>query len=674
MGWEAWFTLAMVALVVFELARERVPPDVLIIGVVTLLLLVGILTPEQALAGMSNDGMIIVGVMYIIVAGLRDTGGMEWIAGLLLGRPKTNSRAQARLMIPVATISAFIANTPLVAMFIPPVISWTKRNNLAPSKLMIPLSYAAILGGVCSLIGTSTNLVVHGLMLREDMEGLGMFETAWVGIPCAVAGIAFVLIFSRWLLPDRRPAISQLSDTRQYTVEMMVQTSSPLVGRTIEAAGLRHLPGMFLAEIEREGEILAAVGPEEKLRGGDRLVFIGMPESVVDLQKVRGLEPATNQVFKLDSHRADRLLIEVVVSNSCPVVNRTIREGRFRNLYNAVIIAVARDGERIKGKIGDIVLRPGDTLLLEAHPSFIDQQRNSRDFLLISPLADSAPLRHEKAPVALAILLGVVVVASFEWLSMLKAALLGAGLMLLTRCCSAREARKTVDWQILLVIAGSFALGTALEETGATKFIATNLIALAGGHPWMTLALVSAATVIFTEIASNNASAVLVFPIAMAASQDLGVEFRPFAIAILIAASAGFASPIGYQTHLMVYGPGGYRFSDFFRLGIPMDLIVWGLSVLLIPLFWPLRPVSPGRADDPPAAAATARPVPGSALSPPEETAGPAGPRPGGTSDRGAPRPINRRPARDPLGAAPDSGQAPQSPGGGRKRGRSTFS
>lgn len=613
MGWEAYFTLGTVALVIIGLASERLAPDVLVIGAVTLLLLAGILSPEQALGGMANEGMITVGVMYIIVTGLRDTGGMEWIARGLLGRPKTIRQAQARLMAPVAFLSAFMNNTPLVAMFIPSVSSWSKRNNLAPSKLMIPLSYAAILGGVCSLIGTSTNLVVHGMMLKAGLPGLSMFEISWVGVPCTLAGIALVMIFGRWLLPDRRPALSRLSDTRQYTVEMMVQGGSPLVGQTIESAGLRHLPAMFLAEIEREGEILAAVGPEERLRAADRLVFVGMPESVVDLQKIRGLEPATNQVFKLDVPRANRLLFEVVVSNSCAVVNHTIREGRFRNTYNAVVIAVARDGERIQGKIGDIVLRPGDTLLVEAHPSFLDQQRNSRDFLLVSPLADSAPLRHNKAPLAMGILIAVVTAATFEWLSMLKAALLGAGLMLLTRCCSARVARKAVDWQVLLVIAGSFALGTALDKTGASRFIASHLIALAGGHPWLTLAIVSAVTVVFTEVVTNNAAAVLVFPIALAASRDLGVEFRPFAITILIAASAGFASPIGYQTHLMVYGPGGYRFSDFFKIGIPMDLMVWGMSVVLIPLLWPLRPLAetPSSAADgpPPTAAASATPA-----------------------------------------------------------------
>ena len=249
-----------------------------------------------------------------------------------------------------------------------------------------------------------------------------MFDITWVGVPAAIVGCAYIVLTSRWLLPDRRPAISPQDDPREYTVEMLVEPDSPLVGKTIEAAGLRHLPGVFLAEIDRDGIVLPAVSPQERLRGGDRLVFVGIVESVVDLQQIRGLVPATDQVFKLAEPRPERCLIEAVVSNTCPLVGKTIRDGRFRTVYNAVVVAVARNGERLQKKIGDIVLRPGDTLLVEAHPSFVDQQRNSRDFFLVSRLEDSNPPRHERALVAVAILVGMVAAVTFDWLSMLKAA------------------------------------------------------------------------------------------------------------------------------------------------------------------------------------------------------------------------------------------------------------
>lgn len=593
MGWDAWVSLAIVFGLVLMLMLTTLAPDMLLLGGLSLLLILNILTPEEALAGMANEGMITVGIMYAIVTGLRDTGGMEFVVRRLLGRPKSVPSAQFRVMSMVAGFSAFMNNTPLVAMFIPALEDWAKKIGVSPSKLMIPLSYAAILGGVCALIGTSTNLVVHGLMIKSGYPGLGMFELARVGIPATVLGISYILLSSRWLLPDRKPVISQLSDVRQYTIEMIVQPGSPLVGQSIELAGLRHLPGMYLAEIDRDGTTLAAVSPEEPLQAGDRLLFVGVVDSVIDLQRVRGLEPATNQVFKLDAPRRERCLIEAVVSNSCPAVGQTIREARFRNMYNAVVIAVARDGARINKKIGDIELQQGDTLLVEAHPSFVEQQRNALDFLLVRPLENSEPMRHERAPLALLILIGMVVVASFEWLSMLKAALLAAGLMLITRCCSGRMVRKNVDWQVLLVIAASFGLGAALEKTGAAREVAGTLINLAGGSPWLTLVAVYGATMLFTELITNNAAAVLVFPIALAASQHLGVDFRPFAIAIAIAASAGFATPLGYQTHLMVYGPGGYRYFDYMRIGVPLNLLIWVVAALLIPVFWPLTPLTP---------------------------------------------------------------------------------
>lgn len=588
MGWEALFTALVILVVLGSLAVSRAAPDVILIGGVTLLLLAGVLSTEEALAGMSNSGMITVGVLYVVVAGTRETGGISWIVERFLGRPRSVPAAQTRLMAPVISVSAFLNNTPVVAMLIPAVKEWASQTGFPVSKLMIPLSYAAILGGTCTLIGTSTNIVVYGLMLKEPgLPELGMFDITWVGVPAALVGVAYFALIGRRFLPDRDPPITTLHDPREYTVEMIVQPGSTLVGKTIEEARLRNLPGMFLMEIDREDQVLPAVSPQERLCSGDRLVFCGIVDSVVDLQKIRGLEPATDQVFKLDSPRSQRCLIEAVVSNSCDLVGRTIREGRFRTRYNAVVIAVARNGQRIKKKIGDIVLQPGDTLLLEAHPSFFNVQRNSRDFYLTSRVDDWTFPRHERSLVSLAILLGMVATVALGWLSMLKAAMLAAGLMLITRCCSASAARRSVDWQVLLVIASAFALGRALEKTGLAGAIAGNLIMLAGQDPWICLALVYLATTLFTELITNNAAVVLIFPIALATSRTLGVDFVPFAITIMMGASASFATPIGYQTNLMVYGPGGYRFTDYFKVGAMLNVLLGITTVVLAPLAWP---------------------------------------------------------------------------------------
>jgi di/tricarboxylate transporter len=406
-------------------------------------------------------------------------------------------------------------------------------------------------------------------------------------LPCAIVGSLFLLLFGPKLLPTRGSPAAQLADPRQYTAEMIVPPGSPLIGKSIEQAGLRQLPGCFLVEIDRQGTGIVAVGPEETLQADDRLIFAGIVESIRDLQNLRGLVPATNQVFKLDSPRYRRQLFEAVVSNTCPLAGKTIRDGRFRNHYNAVVLAVARGGERIRRKIGDIELRPGDTLLIEANATFAQQHRDSRDFFLVSAIEDSTPRRHERAPLALLILTGMVVLAAWGVVSMLVAAVLAAALMVLTRCCGLAEARNAIDWPVLIVIGAALGLGVGIERSGAAELLAGSVLGIAGGNPYLTLIGVYLVTWMLTEILTNNAAVALMFPIAISAAQQLEVNLLPFVMVLMIAGSASFATPIGYQTNLMVYGPGGYRFTDYTRIGIPMTLLVGSTALLLAPRVWP---------------------------------------------------------------------------------------
>jgi di/tricarboxylate transporter len=443
---------------------------------------------------------------------------------------------------------------------------------------------------------------------KQRVAPLSMFTISWVGVPAALIGGLYVVFAARYWLPDRRPALSTADDPKEYTVEMQVESDSPLVGKTIEDAGLRHLPGLFLAEIDRDGNSIPAVSPRETLRAGDRLLFVGVVESIVELQRIRGLVPATEDVFHLKAPRPQRCLIEAVVSNTCPLIGMTIRDSRFRSHYNAVVVAVARNGQRLHQKIGDIVLHAGDVLLVEAHPSFADQQRGSRDFFLVSKIEESTPPRHELALVAVGLLaamviavsgkdlLGVaasliaplkVVADSFPRVPMLLAAMVAAALMLLTRCVSIERARKSIDWEVLLAIAASFALGTALEKSGAARIIADSTASLAGGNAVFALALIYFVTLVVTELITNNAAAALMFPFALATAQRLDVSYLPFVIAVMMAASAGFATPIGYQTNLMVYGPGGYRFSDYLKVGVPLDVLILVITVVVAQWAYP---------------------------------------------------------------------------------------
>ena len=590
LGWQAWLTLGVIGVIFAALIATEASTDVVLVGAITMLMVAGVLTPKEALAGLANEGIVTIAVLYVVVAGLEATGGNTIITEKFLSRPKSVTGALMKMMFPVTFVSAFMNNTPVVAMFLPAVNDWAKQNRISVSKLMIPLSYAAVLSGTVTMISTATNLLVNGMLLNAKGHSMHMFELTWVGLPITVAGVMFVVAFNRWLLPDRRPASEQFGDTREYSVEMTVDPAGALVGKTVEQAGLRQLPNTFLAEIEREGEIMPAVGPDVKLHANDRLVFVGVVGAVVDLQKIRGLKPATDQIFKLDSPRERRCLIEAVVSPRCPIIGMSIREGEFRSLYNAVVIAVARSGERINKKVGDIVLQAGDTLLVEAHPSFADNQRNSHHFYLVSRIEGSAPVNHERAYVALAILLAMILAASFTELGMLKAAMLASGAMLFTRCCTSSQARRSVEWKVILAVAAAFALGGAVEKSGLAKAIAGSLTAAAGGDPWLSLVAIYGGTLLLTELISHSAAVSLLFPIALGTAQNLGIDYMPFVAAVTVAGSLGFATPLGYQTHMMVYSPGGYRFTDFLRIGVPMDLICWAIAMVTIPLVFPLVP------------------------------------------------------------------------------------
>ncbi len=600
MTWEAWVTLATVGLIAVTMVRGLAGPDTVLLGGLALLMTFGLFsdafpTPAQAVAGFGNEAVITIAVLFVIAEGLGQTGAMSLVTQPLLGRPRSVRPAILRLTLPVAILSAFLNNTPIVAMYMPVVSDWCKKIGIAPSKLFIPLSYAAILGGSCTLIGTATNLFVDGQVSKAQANGelidvhISMFTVSAIGVPSAILGLIYLVLIAPRLLPDRRTAAQADGDARQYTVEMIVETKSPIAGKTIEEAGLRALPGAYLIEIERDGERIVAVGPEQVLHEADRLIFAGIVDSVVDLQRTRGLLPATDQVFKLSDPRPDRRLVEAVVSDNCPLIHKSIREGRFRTVYGAAVIAVHRAGQHLgKTKIGDIVLQAGDTLLLETHPRFVEAQRNSRDFFLVSAVEGSKPIRHDRAWVALFLMVAMVAAVTFTPMRLVNAALLTAGLMVLAGCCSTGEARQSINWRVLLTMGAALGVGVSLESTGAARNVAQAIIQASQSFgPRGILIAIYIIGMALTSLIGPIGTVGLLFPIAKAAALSQDISFMPFAMALMTTSAASFATPTAYQTNLMVYSAGGYRFTDYVRVGLPLNLIVMAVTVTLAPWLWP---------------------------------------------------------------------------------------
>lgn len=588
MAWEIWFTLAIVATVLIMLATTPAPTEVVLLGAMVVLSVAGVISPSQALSGFSSPGVMTIAALYVVIAGLRETGAIAWFSQLVFGRPKSLVSAQAKLMGAGGLLSTVINNTPVVAMFIPIAQEWSARYGLPISRLLLPMNNVVILAGLCTLIGTSTNLAVYGLLIQTRAGAeLGLFDLVWIGVPLTLVGFAYALAFSRVLLPDRQGPMEQLENAREYAFQARIHGNGPLVGKTIAEVGLRSLKSAYVLEIERESRLLTSVGPDEVLRAEDRLTCVGVVDAVKELRRMPGLSIAEEHGFTLNLKHAMRQLFELVLSPTSPLINRTVRESNFRNLYGAAIISISREGGRITGKVGDIVFRPGDTLLVESGVNFLDKHKYSRDFLLVSALQDSAPPDFRRAPLAFAILLLMIVVATLEWVPLFEASFSAAGLMVATGCLTMQSATRSIEYHIVAGIAASFALGVALMESGAASLIGDGLLRFAAGEPWLALAGLYIATVVVTELITNNAAGVLMLPVALSIADFAGVSYMPFVIAVMVAASAGFITPIGYQTNLMVYGPGGYRFMDFVRFGLPLNLVCGVITLIVVPRVWP---------------------------------------------------------------------------------------
>ena len=572
------------------LLLEWAEVEIVLFTALLLMIVAKVLTVEQAFAGFSNQGMLSIGLLFIVAGALHTTGALNQVTHLIFGRDRGNvTRKLLRILFPVSFISAFINNTPIVALLIPAIRSWTEKHNYAPSKFLIPLSYAAILGGICTLIGTSTILVVHGLLIQNHMPGLGFFEISRIGVPAALAGLLYIVFIGKKLLPDRKEPLVELGEkTREFVIALKVNGDYEHLGKTIEAAGLRHLRGLFLFQIERNGRIIAPADPNETLQLNDRLFFTGIPKTILELQKTPGLQLIRESEFDLKQYDSSQIRpYEAVISPSSPLIGRNVRESNFRGRYGAVIIAIHRSGERIQKKIGDIILHPGDTLLLLADRAFRKRWYHSNDFYLISGTYTIPSRPRPRMIVAAVVFLLMILLTVFNVLPLLGAAGLAVVALIVTRTITPGEAREAVNWRVLIVIAISLGIATGLKNSGVAAAIGEGLVRLS--HPWGATGLVVAlylAASIYNNIITSNAAAAIIFPIALTAGISSGIDPRPLVIAIAIGAAASFSTPISYQTNLMVYGPGGYRFTDFVKVGVPLQIIVGVIALIAIHYFY----------------------------------------------------------------------------------------
>ena len=601
---DAWITLATIILVAVALIhKKRIGPDLIMTGGLVILMLTGVVDFKDAVEGFAQRPILMIAGLFVVAAGLQETGGIELIGRKLLGRPSSLSSAQFRMMTPVAVMSAFMNTTPIVAMYLPMVNDWARRLKIPASKLLMPLSFSGILGGQGTMIGTGSNLIIMGLFIDlcqnppQWMSDLGvaapsgtvsMWGAAWIGVPVAILGMVFIVITSKWLLPNRKPLDSSQRDTREYEIKMVIEKGSPIIGKSIQEAGLRQLPGLYLHAIIREGFTRVDLGMV--LMEDDKLIFVGDVKSVVDLRKIKGLVPEAKELKKVDIEVFNRTMIEVVVSNSSPLVGQTVQKSQFRTRYNAVILAVHRKGNYIKGKIGDIQFEPGDTLLVESNNAFLSEYRHSPDFYLVSEVKDSRPPLHEKALLSLGILALLIVLLTTNAIGRVSAIWLCGLLMVGFRCINGPSARMAINWQVLIVIGTAMGIGNAVEQSGLAAYVSQGVLDFTqamniGNHG--TLFVVFLLTSIAAQLMTNYGAAVIMFPIVIGAAHGLDVSPYPFVFTMMAAAGCNFMTPVTYQTNLMVYGPGGYSFLDFPKLGIPLTLLVALLAVIIAPIAFP---------------------------------------------------------------------------------------
>lgn len=584
----AWITIITVLAMFAVLLFTKTPAEMAFLGAIAILFVTGTLSEKETCSGFSNSSVVVIGALFIIVGGLVHTGVLQWITKHLLGTPGSYHKAIVRLMLPVAILSSFLNNTTVVALFVNVVKMWGKKMHINPSKLLIPLSYASGMGGLCTLIGTPPNMIISGMYAEQTGVQMNILTPLIPGLFCLCVGILTMILLSR-LLPDRKSAEESFESTGDYTVELLVPTECELVGKTVHEAQLDEVKGGNLIEIVRfDHEIITPVEKDEFIFGGDRLIYSGQINDILELKNTHKLVNAEHHVFSVDEMDKKRKLRTAYVSFGSKAIGQKWTETDFSAKDSLTLVAVSRRGERIQESPRDIVLQAGDTLLLDcpaSSKSLTDSVKRHLHFFE----SDEIPNIGKKTLVSALIMLGMILLSSLKIMTLLQSAFLAALLMVASRCCSLEQAWKSINWNILMVFAGSVVLGTAIEKTGLAQMMATGILDICGDNPLVVMTAVCLVATVVTAFISNTATGAIFFPIIYNAAITLGCNPLPFCVALMISVSSSYATPIGSPTHMLVYAPGAYRFSDFLKVGLLMNVVILIATIFIVTIVFPLK-------------------------------------------------------------------------------------
>ena len=585
----AWITIATVLSMFTVLLLTKLRADLVFLGAIAILFVTGVLNAKEAFSGFSSTSVVIIGVLFVVVAGLTHTGVLQWIVKHLLGQPESYSKAVIRLMLPVAGLSSFLSNTTVVALFVGIVKMWSKKLGVSPSKLLIPLSYASGMGGVCTLIGTPPNLIISGLYAENTGVAMNVLTTTIPGLFCLFIGVLSIIAM-RNLLPDRKAPESAFESTSEYTVELLVPSDNPNIGMTINEAGLNNVRGGNLIEVVHYDEFVGPADGDEILMGGDRLIYSGQIDEILELKKTHGLVNADHYVFTLSEIDKNRQLRTAYVTFGSSLIGKAIGNTNFEKDYGLVLVAVARSGKRIEQSPREVVIQAGDTLLLDCPPKLkIDTSSLASKLHFFD--SDQVPNIGKKTLISTTIMIAMVVLSALNIIPLLQCAFLAAMAMLIFKCCNVDQAMKSINWEILMVFAGSVVLGVAIQKTGIAERLAFGILDVCGDNPIVVMTAICFVGTFITEFISNTAAGAMFFPIMYQAAEKLGYDPFPFLVALMVSVSSSFATPIGSPTHMLVYGPGGYRFSDFMRIGLLMNIIILAANIFIVNIIYPLTPL-----------------------------------------------------------------------------------